>query len=228
MFIYPFIVGRSLTDQFCQPPLRISSYWLICTPAPRPTLGRHAHATGHLRRTFARPPPPEQPRGTRWFPAPATAAAAAAASEPRWGPPPASPADRRRRRPGPRSTPSTSMPIRRRDWSWRLSRSGTAATHSRTSRRRGRGWVTCQKNSEASRYGWLFVLFWLVLPAWLFWNLCNIWVLVAPQLSSVGLVGLICGMYDYLFNSPWFYLHDVGICFLSDALLWSKALVFDG
>ena len=39
------------------------------------------------------------------------------------------------------------------------------------------------------------------------------------QLSSVGLVGLICGMYDYLFNSPWFYLHDVGICFLSDALL---------
>jgi hypothetical protein len=27
--------------------------------------------------------------------------------------------------------------------------------------------VTCQKSSEASRYGWLFVLFfWLVLPLW--------------------------------------------------------------
>ena len=197
MFIYPFIVGRSLTDQFCQPPLRISSYWLICTPAPRPTLGRHAHATGHLRRTFARPPPPEQPRGTRWFPAPATAAAAA--SEPRWGPPPASPADRRRRSPGPRSTPSTSMPIRRRDWSWRLSRSGTAATHSRTSRRRGRGWVTCQKISEASRYGWLFVLFWLGATCVIVLNFVpHMGTCSSPMIqrttSRIGLLSTFCGL----------------------------------
>jgi len=134
--------------------------------------------------------------------------------------------------------------------------------------------VTCQKISEASRYGWLFVLFWLVLPAWLFWTLSHIWVLVAPQWSSVQLVGLDClvpsvvwsselignwlsncciiilwfrlfslscmnitskyriinptlAIDDYLFNSGWFYLHDLGICFLSDALLWSKALVSD-